>query len=109
MQEKNEKLHINEKRSKNKKIILSRCYRIFLFFIMMNMDMTMDISSGIFSSAGKNIKNQLKLTDAKFGGFGTATSIGRIISFLISNFFLNIALASSFTFLIFSSRFLMTI
>lgn len=88
MQEKNEKLLSNEKPSKNKKIILSRCYRIFLFFIMMNMDMTMDISSGIFSSAGKNIKNQLKLTDAKFGGFGTATSFGRIISSFLF-FFIN--------------------
>ena len=65
---------------KPKKVILSRCYRIFLFFILMNMDLTMDISSGIFSSAAKNIKFQLNLTDAKFGSFGTATSIGRIIS-----------------------------
>ena len=71
-----------------KKIKLSRCYRLFLFFIMMNMDLTMDISSGIFSSSAKNIKSQLKLTDAKFGGFGTATSIGRIISSFLF-FFIN--------------------
>ena len=73
---------------KPKKVILSRCYRIFLFFILMNMDLTMDISSGIFSSAAKNIKFQLNLTDAKFGSFGTATSIGRIISSFLF-FFIN--------------------
>ena len=81
MKIKNEKNNNNNKDNKKpKKIELSRCYRLFLFFIMMNMDLTMDISSGIFSSAAKNIKSQLKLTDAKFGGFGTATSVGRIIS-----------------------------
>ena len=79
----------NGKENKNpKNIKLSRCYRFFLFFIMMNMDLTMDISSGIFSSSAKNIKSQLKLTDAKFGGFGTATSIGRIISSFLF-FFIN--------------------
>ena len=73
----------------NQKIIkLSKCYRIFLFFVMINIDCTMDISSGIFSSAAKEIKKQLKLNDAKFGGFGTATSIGRIISSFLF-FFLN--------------------
>ena len=79
-----------ENTNKNKKINpkISRCYRIFLFFIMINIDCTMDISSGIFSSAAKEIKKQLKLNDAKFGGFGTATSIGRIISSFLF-FFLN--------------------
>ena len=71
-----------------KKIQLSRCYRIFLFFIMINIDCTMDISSGIISSSAKEIKRQLKLNDAKFGGFGTATSLGRIISSFLF-FFLN--------------------
>ena len=65
---------------KPKKIQLSRCYRIFLFFIMINIDCTMDISSGIFSSSAKEIKKQLKLNDAKLGGFGTATSLERIIN-----------------------------
>ena len=74
------KKNVQEKINKPKKIILSRWYRLFLFFIMINIDCTMDISSGIFSSSAKEIKRQLKLNDAKFGGFGTATSIGRIIS-----------------------------
>ena len=90
MKIKNEKKinNINNENIKPKKVTLSRCYRLFLFFIMMNMDLTMDISSGIFSSAAKNIKLQLNLTDAKFGGFGTATSIGRIFSSFLF-FFLN--------------------
>ena len=86
-----EKQNQNENQNnmnKPKKIKLSRCYRVFLFFIMINIDCTMDISSGIFSSAAKQIKKQLKLNDAKFGGFGTATSIGRIISSFLF-FFLN--------------------
>jgi sugar phosphate permease len=76
------------KMKKPQKIQLSRCYRLFLFFIMINIDGTMDISSGIFSSSAKQIKKQLKLNDAKFGGFGTASSIGRIISSFLF-FFLN--------------------
>ena len=59
---------------------LSRCYRIFLFFVMINIESIMNVSSGIFSSATKEIKSQLKLTDTQFGSFGTANSIGRIIS-----------------------------
>jgi sugar phosphate permease len=78
----------NQKNSQNKvikakKIELSRCYRLFLFFIMINIDCTIDISSGIFSSSAKEIKKSLKLNDAQFGGFGTATSIGRIISSIL--------------------------
>ena len=89
MKNKNENNNNNNNSTKKpKKVILSRCYRIFLFFILMNMDMTLDISSGIFSSATKNIKSQLNLTDAKFGSFGTATSIGRIISSFLF-FFIN--------------------
>ena len=71
------------KKEKIKNIRLSRNYRLFLFFIMINIDGSIDISSGVFASAAKEIKKQLKLNDAKFGGFGTSLSIGRIIgSFL---------------------------
>lgn len=64
----------------SKKIHLSKCYRIFLFFIMVNIESTYDISGGILSSSTKEIKKQLKLNDTKYSGFGTAASIGRIIS-----------------------------
>ena len=75
------KIKEKEKITKSKKEIrLSRCYRVFLFFVMINIESIMNVSSGIFSSATKEIKSQLKLTDTQFGSFGTANSIGRIIS-----------------------------
>jgi len=63
-----------------KRMRLSRCYRYFLFFIMIIIDSSMDISNGIFSSASKEIKNKLKINNTKFGFFSTATSIGKIVS-----------------------------
>ena len=63
-----------------KRMKLSRCYRYFLFFIMIIIDSSMDISNGIFSSASKEIKNKLKINNTKFGTFSTATSIGKIVS-----------------------------
>lgn len=66
-----------------RQIPLSRCYRIFLFFVMINIESIMNVSSGIFSSATKEIKSQLKLNDTQFGSFGTANSIGRIISSIL--------------------------
>ena len=45
----------NNKIKKTNIIKLSRIYRLFLFFIMINIDGTMDISSGIFSSASKHL------------------------------------------------------
>lgn len=63
-----------------KRMRLSRCYRYFLFFIMITIDSSLDISNGIFSSASKEIKNKLKINNTKFGTFSTSTSIGKIIS-----------------------------
>ena len=70
-----------------RQIPLSRCYRIFLFFVMINIESIMNVSSGIFSSATKEIKSQLKLSDTQFGSFGTANSIGRIISSILFGMF----------------------
>ena len=69
-----------ENKSESRKIRLSRCYRLFLFFIMISIDCTMDISNGIFSSASKEIRKSLNINNAKFGSFSTATSVGKIIS-----------------------------
>ena len=68
---------------KKRKIKLPRCSRIFLFFIMVGIESIMNVSSGIFSSATKEIKRQLNLNDTKFGSFGTANSIGRVISSIL--------------------------
>ena len=43
----------------------------------------LNVSSGIISSATKEIKSQLKITDTKFGSFGTVNSAGRVISSIL--------------------------
>ena len=72
-----------EQNKSPKRIKLPRYHRLFLFFIMVGIESTMNISSGIFSSATKEIKRQLNLSDTKFGSFGTANSIGRVISSIL--------------------------
>ena len=67
----------------NKEISLSRYYRTFLFFVMVSIESILNVSSGILSSATKEIKAQLKINDAKFGSFGTANSAGRVISSIL--------------------------
>ena len=62
-----------------RKIPLSRCYRLFLFFIMVSVEGAMNISSGLLSSATKEIKKSLNMNDAKFGMFGAANGLGRVI------------------------------
>ena len=69
-----------EEENTQRKEKLSRCYRLFLFFIMVSIEGIMNVSSGLLSSATKEIKKSLKMNDAKFGSFGTANSLGRIIS-----------------------------
>ena len=63
-----------------RKVKLSRCYRWFLFAIMVSIEGVMNVSSGLLSSATKEVKKSLNMNDAKFGSFGTANSLGRIIS-----------------------------
>ena len=73
----------SEQNKSSKRIKLPRYQRLILFFIMVGIESTMNISSGIFSSATKEIKRQLNLSDTKFGSFGTANSIGRVISSIL--------------------------
>ena len=71
---------MEDEKSKPRKVRLSRCYHLFLFFIMASIEGVMNIANGILSSASKEIKKSLNMSDAKFGSFGTANSLGRIIS-----------------------------
>ena len=75
-----EKEKINQTK---KEVRLSRYYRIFLFFVMVSIESILNVSSGIFSSSTKEIKSRLKISDAKFGSFGTANSTGRVISSIL--------------------------
>ena len=47
---------------------------------MSSIEGIMNIANEILLSATKEIKCSLKMNDAKFGSFGTANSLGRIIS-----------------------------
>lgn len=69
-----------EEEKSPRKVRLSRCYRLFLYAIMIRIEGVMNVSSGLLSSATKEIKKSLNMTDAKFGSFWTANSFGLIIS-----------------------------
>ena len=76
-----------EDKKQPRKVRLSRCYRWFLFFIIASIEGMMNVSSGLLSSATKEVKRDLNLNDAKFGSFGTANSFGRIISSILFSMF----------------------
>ena len=76
-----------EKENQPRKVKLSRTYRLFLYAIMVSIEGIMNVSSGLLSSATKEVKRDLELTDAKFGSFGTANSLGRIISSTLFSMF----------------------
>ena len=71
---------MKDSKAKPRKIRLSRYYRLFLFFVMASIEAVMNIANGLLSSATKEVKKSLNMNDAKFGSFGTANSLGRIIS-----------------------------
>ncbi len=77
----------NNEVEKLNQVRLSRYYRIFLFFVMVGIESILNVSSGIFSSATKEIKNMLNLSDTRFGSFGTANSIGRVASSILFGIF----------------------
>ena len=62
-----------------RRVKLNRYYRLFLYFIVISVEGAMNISSGLLSSATKEIKTSLDMNDAKFGMFGTLNGIGRVI------------------------------
>ena len=68
---------------KKRKVSLPRWYRVFLFWIMLSSEGAMNISSGLLSSATKEIKKSLNMNDSKFGMFGTANGLGRVIGSLM--------------------------
>ena len=71
---------MEDQRTNIRKVRLSHYYRLFLFFIMASIEGVMNIANGLLSSATKEVKESLNMNDAKFGSFGTANSLGRIMS-----------------------------
>ena len=64
---------------KSSSLTLPRTYRFFLFFLLLSVEFAMQNSSGLLSSASKNIKETLNMNDKEFGMFGTVNGLGRVI------------------------------
>ena len=64
---------------KSSSLTLPRTYRVCLFFLLLSVEFAMQNSSGLLSSASKNIKETLHMNDKEFGMFGTANGLGRVI------------------------------
>ena len=73
------------------RMTLSRGFRILLFFVLVSVEFAINISSGLLSSASKNIKKTLVMKDAEFGLFGTFNGLGLVIGssifIIIVNYF----------------------
>lgn len=70
--------------SKKKKVavLLPRCTRFILFILIVSVELAINISSGLLSSASKNIKFKLHMNDQQFGMFGTSNGFGRVLGSL---------------------------
>ena len=62
---------------KGNPVLLSRTYRLIAFFVMVTIEMAINVSSGVLSAASKTIKKQYTMLDVEFGYFGLAQGIGR--------------------------------
>ena len=62
---------------KGNPVLLSRSYRLIAFFVMVTIEMAINVSSGVLSAASKTIKKQYTMLDVEFGYFGLAQGIGR--------------------------------
>ena len=65
-----------------KQLHLSRVIRIILFFFLVSIEFSINISSGLFASASKIIKGSLNMNDKDFGFFGMCYGIGRVLGSL---------------------------
>ena len=64
---------------KGNPVLLSRSYRLIAYFVMISIEMAINVSSGVLSAASKTIKKQYTMLDVEFGYFGLAQGIGRTI------------------------------
>ena len=67
-----------------KKFPLSRTTRIILFFFLVSIEYSINVSSGLLSSASKIIKDSLKMNDTDFGLFGCIHCVFRGTCILLS-------------------------
>lgn len=71
------------------KIVLSRTHRLFIFALLITIELAINNSTGLLSSASKNIKDSLQLNDRGFGMFGTMSGLGRVIGSFLFLFIVN--------------------
>ena len=69
----------DEKIKKGNPVFLKRYYRFIAYLVMVSIEMAMNVSSGVLSSASKTIKKQNNMLDVEFGYFGFAQGIGRTL------------------------------
>ena len=69
----------SEPPQKGDPVLLSRTYRFIAYLVMVSIEMAINVSSGVLSSASKTIKKQYTMLDVEFGYFGLAQGIGRTI------------------------------
>lgn len=79
----NEEEEEKSKKNNPKNKRLSRYYRLFLYFIILSVESIMNVSGGLLSSASKNIKESLEMSDTEFGMFGPSNSFGRVLGSLL--------------------------
>jgi len=72
-----EEKEAKENPKKGDPVLLSRSYRLIAFFVMVTIEMAINVSSGVLSAASKTIKKQYTMLDVEFGYFGLAQGIGR--------------------------------
>ena len=72
-----EEKETKENPKKSDPVLLSRTYRLIAFFVMVTIEMAINVSSGVLSAASKTIKKQYTMLDVEFGYFGLAQGIGR--------------------------------
>jgi len=72
-----EEKEAKENPKKSEPVLLSRSYRLIAFFVMVTIEMAINVSSGVLSAASKTIKKQYTMLDVEFGYFGLAQGIGR--------------------------------
>ena len=67
-----EEKETKENPKKSDPVLLSRTYRLIAFFVMVTIEMAINVSSGVLSAASKTIKKQYTMLDVEFGYFGLA-------------------------------------
>ena len=84
-----EKESHNEIKEKGDIVLLKKYYRFIAYMVIVSIEMAINVSSGVLSSASKTIKSQYNMTDLEFGYLGLAQGIGRTIGCIFYTIMVN--------------------